>query len=173
MPPRATTPRTARRTCTVKARGEGSVIAVSLRPTRDDWGKVSFASTLFLAPVLDLLLARVPVEDQPEVRLGLQEALVNAAKHGNNLDPSKAVVVHFCYRQECFTWVIADDGSGFEPRRDCDCPEELLPEETAVGGRGTCLLHHIFDRVYWNRKGTRLVLRKNFKRRPLRFLFWG
>ncbi|MFN7514792.1 MAG: anti-sigma regulatory factor, partial [Microcystis sp.] len=47
---------------------------------------MSFASTLYLCPILDLLTASIPEELEPEIRLGLQEALVNAAKHGNHLD---------------------------------------------------------------------------------------
>ena len=50
---------------------------------------MSFASTLYLCPILDLLTASIPEELEPEIRLGLQEALVNAAKHGNHLDPAK------------------------------------------------------------------------------------
>ena len=71
------------------------MITISLRPVGRNWGTISFASTLYLCPILDLLLAEIPTQLQAELRLGLQEALVNAAKHGNNLDPSKTVIVRF------------------------------------------------------------------------------
>ena len=55
------------------------MIFVSLpSSTRRNSSTVSFASTLYLCPILDLLLLKVPEELQPEIRLGLQEALVNA-----------------------------------------------------------------------------------------------
>ena len=63
------------------------MIVTPVRPVGRKWRNLSFTSTLYLAPVLDLLLDEVPSEWQPELRLGLQEALVNAVKHGNSLDP--------------------------------------------------------------------------------------
>lgn len=127
---------------------------------------MSFASTLYLCPVLDLLLASIPAELQPEIRLGLQEALVNAAKHGNKLDPSKKVVVNFSATRGEYSWVISDQGSGFVPQ--CDCHDggqgHELPPEEAENGRGLCILHQIFDRVHWNSQGTELKLCKQVKR---------
>ncbi|ERN40687.1 anti-sigma regulatory factor (Ser/Thr protein kinase) [Rubidibacter lacunae KORDI 51-2] len=148
------------------------MIAVSLRPTRCNWGTLSFASTLYLCPILDLLLAKVPEEDRPEVRLGLQEALVNAAKHGNNLDPTKTIVVHYSYEERQYTWVISDNGSGFDPQRTCEYPEDLLPSEFLDRGRGTCILHKVFDRVHWNCEGTQLVLSR-YITKPRWFPFWS
>jgi anti-sigma regulatory factor (Ser/Thr protein kinase) len=131
---------------------------------------MSFASTLYLYPILDLLLTNVPSELQPEIRLGLQEALVNAAKHGNKLDPSKTVIVQFSSTKEGYSWVISDQGAGFVPHCPCnhDHHPELPPEE-AENGRGLCILHEIFDLVHWNRQGTQLKLCKQIKKnkRPL------
>ncbi|NJK50361.1 anti-sigma regulatory factor [Candidatus Gracilibacteria bacterium] len=94
------------------------MIAISLPATRGSWSKMSFTSTLYLCPVLDLLLAKVPSQLEPEIRLGLQEALVNAAKHGNKLDPSKTIVVQFSVDKEGYSWIISDEGCGFTP--NCD-----------------------------------------------------
>lgn len=116
---------------------------------------VSFPSTLYLCPVLDLLLSKIPSSLHPEVRLGLQEALVNAAKHGNNLDPSKPVVVKFSSRNGEYSWLICDQGHGF-----CQCDDDSFPPEDSFNGRGLCLLHHIFDRVLWNKRGTEVKLCK-------------
>ena len=136
------------------------MIAISLRPLGRDWGTISFASTLYLCPILDLLLEQIPRKWQPEVRLGLQEALVNAAKHGNNLDPSKTVVVHFSVINDEYWWIISVEGSGFSHachQAEGDCS---LPNDESESGRGLCLLHQIFDQVHWNRKGTELRLCK-------------
>jgi serine/threonine-protein kinase RsbW len=136
------------------------MIAISLRPPKYDWGTMSFASTLYLCPILDLLLAKIPEECRSEVRLGLQEALVNAATHGNNLDPSKAIVVQYSITDDQYSWIISDKGSGFNP--SCRCTEQLryIPPEEAESGRGMCILHQVFDQVHWNHQGTKLRLCK-------------
>ncbi|EKF05391.1 putative anti-sigma protein [Tolypothrix sp. PCC 7601] len=107
---------------------------------------------------------------QAELRLGLQEALVNAAKHGNNLDPSKTVLVRFSLIDNQYWWIISDQGNGFSPssesESDSDCdpdPIDYLPPDEAESGRGLCLLHQIFDQVEWNRKGTELRLCKQLE----------
>jgi serine/threonine-protein kinase RsbW len=159
------------------------VITISLRPVGRNWGTISFASTLYLCPILDLLLAEIPAKMQAELRLGLQEALVNAAKHGNNLDPSKKVIVRFSLIDNQYWWVISDQGGGFdvksspgnvhadpfETSSDLNCdddPTEYLPPDEAESGRGLCILHQIFDQVEWNRKGTELRLCKQVETRP-------
>jgi serine/threonine-protein kinase RsbW len=141
------------------------VIAISLRPVGRDWGTISFASTLYLCPILDLLLEQIPRKWQPEIRLGLQEALVNAAKHGNNLDPSKTVVVHFSVVNDEYWWIISDQGSGFTHNCDRSDHECSLPDNESESGRGLCLLHQIFDHVHWNRQGTELRLCKQVNSR--------
>jgi len=149
------------------------VIAISSRPVGQNWVTIGFASTLYLCPILELLLADVPSAWQAEVRLGLQEALVNAAKHGNKLDPSKKVLVRFSAVQDRYCWVISDQGSGF--KASCDCGLHLNNDENANDrgferpepekecGRGLFILELIFDRVEWNCQGTELTLVKQFK----------
>jgi serine/threonine-protein kinase RsbW len=145
------------------------VIAISSRPVQRNWVTLSFASTLYLCPILDLLLAEIPDRCQAEIRLGLQEALVNAAKHGNKLDPSKTVIVRFSIIKHQFWWIISDQGSGFRP--PCSCRTALieeyhnredsgLPVDDHECGRGLYILHQIFDRVEWNPEGTELTLCK-------------
>ncbi|MBD1927043.1 anti-sigma regulatory factor [Trichocoleus sp. FACHB-90] len=142
------------------------MIAISQRPMGRTSGMISFASTLYLCPVLDLLLAEIPERWQAEIRLGLQEALVNAAKHGNKLDPSKTVSVRFSVVEGQYWWVISDEGVGFSPPCDCRCdPEEFLPHDESESGRGMCILHQIFDQVHWNHQGTELRLCKQVKNR--------
>jgi serine/threonine-protein kinase RsbW len=113
------------------------------------------------------LLAEIPAKLQAELRLGLQEALVNAAKHGNNLDPSKTVVVRFSLIDNQYWWVISDQGQGFSPITSHEeDPTDYLPPDESENGRGMCLLHQIFDQVEWNRKGTELRLCKQMESRP-------
>jgi serine/threonine-protein kinase RsbW len=142
------------------------VIAISLRPSGRKWGTVSFASTLHLCPVLDLLLMDVPPRWREDVRLGLQEALVNASKHGNNLDPNKTVIVRFSLMDGRYWWVISDQGSGFKPSVCSDeltCSEQEI-HEVGECGRGLYILHQVFDTVHWNQEGNELTLCKQVPR---------
>ena len=142
------------------------VCVVALSPPKQDcqdWQTISFASTLYLRPVLDRILADIPAQFQDDLRLGLQEALVNAAKHGNKLDPEKLVLVQFTKAQcECW-WIITDQGGGFSPPINY-CPLTLgqtSPETRQECGRGLYILHHVFDDVYWNGAGNELRLYKS------------
>lgn len=144
------------------------MISISLRPFERRGGTVSFASTLHLSPIVDLLLAQVPASLHYELRLGLQEALVNAAKHGNQLDPSKAVVVKFFVSNAQYWWVISDQGSGFLPGCCCSTNLELAYEDiyqVDECGRGLYILHQVFDYVQWNHRGTELRLCKELNHR--------
>lgn len=160
------------------------VMAPTVRLEKHQWRKLSFPSTLHLCPILDLLVDNVPEPWRFEVRLGLQEALVNAVKHGNGLDPSKRVCVHFSARNHRYWWTIADRGAGFKPPCCCHLPpiptlddefepmdfkpmdmdeeavEELLPENKQECGRGLFILHQVFDRVEWQEGGRVLHLYK-------------
>ncbi|MEM6251398.1 MAG: anti-sigma regulatory factor [Cyanobacteria bacterium P01_D01_bin.156] len=135
--------------------------------TGEKWDRLSFASTLYLCPILDTLLEHAPAEMHDELRLGLQEALVNAAKHGNCLDPGKQVSVQYAEIHGDYWWIITDQGSGFDIPYECEkCPEEQANEGTYDCGRGLFILHQIFDQVHWSQKGNEVRLCKRWKRWP-------
>lgn len=140
------------------------MVATSSHSAKRSWNTISFASTLYLVPVLDLLLAEIPSQWRPEVRLGLQEALVNAAKHGNKLDPSKTILVRFSIVTDQYWWIISDQGSGFRPlqSREVELEHSSICQERECG-RGLYILHQVFDKVQWNRQGTELRLCKQVK----------
>lgn len=140
------------------------MIALPMRSVKQEWGTMAFASTLYLCPVLDILLADIPDLWQAELRLGLQEALINAARHGNKLDPSKKVRIRFSVADDQYWWIISDEGKGFQPPHRLTSQEDYLPDTEAECGRGLCLLHKIFDHVYWNSNGTEVRLGKSLNR---------
>lgn len=140
------------------------MIALSMRPVGQQWGTMAFASTLYLCPVLDILLADIPSSWQPELRLGLQEALINAAKHGNELDPGKQIKVRFSVAEDQYWWIISDEGCGFLPPQKLSNQEDYLPDTKSEGGRGLYLLYEVFDHVYWNSNGTELRLGKSLRK---------
>lgn len=92
------------------------------------------------------------------VHLAVEEALINAIKHGNGHDPSKSV--RFCCRvsSERVQIEIADDGQGFNPRAVPDC---TMDENLEVpSGRGLMLMRSFMSRVEYNDKGNCVVMEK-------------
>jgi len=49
------------------------------------------------------------------VHLTLEEAFLNAVKHGNKMDPTKKVKIDYCVDPDKVEISITDEGSGFEP----------------------------------------------------------
>jgi serine/threonine-protein kinase RsbW len=139
------------------------MIAISVQPSHQEQKVLSFASTLYLRPILNLLLAEVSPLWRHDLRLGLQEALVNAACHGNRLDPQKRVVVHFTVTRHQYVWTIIDEGAGCPERKskDCGCEDPEFEQEC---GRGIYMLRQIFDEVEWLPPGNHLRLCKDIRR---------
>ena len=126
------------------------------------WADFITPSTLQLAPLLELLLEPVNgAVRQAELQLGLQEALVNAVRHGNGCDPLKCLRVRQIITPRWLIWQVQDEGPGIPPAARCP----TLPDPPgALGGRGLFLIHHCFDDVRWSARGNRLQLAV---RRPL------
>jgi serine/threonine-protein kinase RsbW len=137
----------------------GAIAQVDVPP--EESPKLTFHSTLFLRPIVDRLLTKVPSGWREDLRLGLQEALVNASIHGNSLNPDKRVTVRYGCNCGEYWWEITDEGDGFQPPTIVLCQEECLPECEAESGRGLFLLYNIFDRVFWNENGTGVRLCKS------------
>ena len=93
------------------------------------------------------------------VRLALEEALVNAIKHGNRLDPNKTVFVLCQISQEMVRVVIEDQGAGFRLQDVPDPTEDENLEKP--GGRGIMLMRAFLSVVEYNERGNRVVLEKH------------
>ncbi len=92
------------------------------------------------------------------VRLALEEALVNAIKHGNHMDPAKTVRVEWSISQEFVRVVIEDQGIGFQPEAVPDPTEEENLERPC--GRGIMLMRAFMSHVEYQGRGNVLVLEK-------------
>ena len=135
------------------------------RWSKSKWDSLSFASTLYLHPIIDTLLDavahRVSLPVCHELRLGLQEALVNAAKHGNQLNPAKQISVDYARRGNDYWWIVRDQGSGFDFPKSCGLPVCVEADDfTEECGRGLFILYQIFDDVTWDQESRALHLRK-------------
>lgn len=130
------------------------------------WSDFITPSTLQLAPLLELLLEPIAcVDHQAELQLGLQEALVNAVRHGNGCDPAKCLRVRRIETPRWVVWQVQDEGPGLP----MDARLASLPEALdALTGRGMFLIHHCFDDVRWSARGNRVqVAARRRQRAPL------
>jgi serine/threonine-protein kinase RsbW len=92
------------------------------------------------------------------VRLALEEALVNAIKHGNRMDPDKTVRVECEISSELIRVVIEDQGPGFQPD---DVPDPTVEENLERPcGRGIMLMRAFMSLVEYQGRGNILVLEK-------------
>ena len=95
------------------------------------------------------------------IKLALEEALVNAIKHGNQLDLSKSVSISYQVLRLSFEIRITDQGPGFDP--------DDWPDPTAIEnlerpcGRGVMLMRHYMSDVEYYPPGNSLRMRRDFK----------
>lgn len=98
---------------------------------------------------------------QPErsnLFIALDEAFVNAVKHGNKNDPNKLlkITAELSPKEAAFT--VEDEGQGFDVHQipdPCD-PANLF----RTSGRGVLLIYNIMDEVEYNAQGNRVKMIK-------------
>ena len=82
------------------------------------------------------------------IHLSLEEAILNAVKHGNKFDTSKKVVVDYSITDEKCDITITDEGKGFDPNT---LPDPRAEENLyKPGGRGVLLIRSYMDVVEFN-----------------------
>lgn len=103
-------------------------------------------------------------DDVFAVHLALEEAFLNAVKHGNKMDPSKKVTLEYLVDDEKVEIRMADEGPGFDPRSipDPRMGENLYRPE----GRGLLLMTTYMDMVEYNDQGNGLCMVR-YKKRPV------
>ena len=113
-------------------------------------------SSLQLTEFVDQLLE--PLKKRRNLylyKLGLHEALVNAVKHGNKLNPHKSIKVKRIITPNWCVWQIHDQGNGLElKKRIFQLPKRV----DSINGRGLYIINECFDDVRWSPKGNRLQL---------------
>jgi serine/threonine-protein kinase RsbW len=92
------------------------------------------------------------------IKLALEEALVNAIKHGNQMDRSKTVQIAYRVTAERFDVLVADQGPGFDP---ADVPDPTAVENLErPSGRGVMLMKHYMNVVGYNESGNSVFMTK-------------
>jgi serine/threonine-protein kinase RsbW len=94
-------------------------------------------------------------------RIGLEEALVNAVKHGNREDPGKRVRVSYQLTARELVADVVDEGTGFCPDL---LPDPFLPDNLMRPcGRGVFLMRAYMTWVRFNAKGNGVTLCKRHR----------
>lgn len=113
--------------------------------------------------VLEYLLKRVEKlgvinPDQSNLFVALDEAFVNAVKHGNRFDTQKLVRITAEVSKQEARFTIEDEGEGFDVAK---VPDPLDPENLfKTSGRGVLFIYNIMDEVMYNDRGNRLTMVK-------------
>ena len=101
---------------------------------------------------------RFDERDVFSVKLALEEALVNAIKHGNQMDRSKKIHINYQLTPERLEIHIVDEGCGFDPR---DVPDPMAVENLERPcGRGLLLMRHYMNEVYYADRGRSVRMSK-------------
>jgi serine/threonine-protein kinase RsbW len=92
------------------------------------------------------------------IKLALDEALINAIKHGNKLDPAKKVRVEAKINSKKIEIVVEDQGPGFKRN---GVPDPTHPDNLCkTSGRGILLMESYMDSVKWSKNGRRVHMIK-------------
>lgn len=96
-----------------------------------------------------------------DVQLAVEEAIVNAIRHGNKSQLKKTVHIDCEINDEAIVIAVEDEGQGFDVSNlpDPTAGENLLKP----GGRGLLIIRNKMDKVEFNSKGNKIIMTKFFK----------
>ncbi len=113
--------------------------------------------------ILDYLMGRVEKQgvvrpDRSNLFVALDEAFVNAVKHGNKFNAQKLVRITAEISNQEASFTVEDEGEGFDVN---SIPDPLDPENLfKTSGRGVLFIYNIMDEVKYNERGNRLTMVK-------------
>jgi serine/threonine-protein kinase RsbW len=113
--------------------------------------RLDFASRLDMLDLLQVVLTHVSglvgfdEETTHYMSVAVRESVVNAMKHGNQLDEAKRVAVDFVLKQDSLEIEVTDEGVGF----DLEGVPDPLAEENLLKafGRGIFFMRSFMDEV--------------------------
>ena len=97
-------------------------------------------------------------DDQFAIQMAVEEALMNAIKHGNESNPDKPVHVVLKFSDTQFYGKITDQGVGFDPTCICDPTADENVDKAC--GRGVMLMKNFVDTVSYNACGNEVEMTK-------------
>lgn len=99
---------------------------------------------------------QIPEDIYGNILVSITEAVNNAIRHGNKLDPQKKVDFSFEASEKAYQFRIIDQGKGFDPDK---IPDPTLPENIAKpDGRGIFIMRNLSDQVEFEDKGRKVEI---------------
>ena len=93
------------------------------------------------------------------ILVSLSEAVNNAIKHGNKLDPNKLVSFVFDPSETEFNFTVVDQGGGFDYM---NIPDPTHPDNLEKpDGRGIFIMKNLSDKVEFNESGSEVKISFN------------
>ena len=123
-------------------------------------GSTSSAVTSVREEILSKLKAHnFSEEDIFAVHLALEEAFINAVRHGHKMDATRGVKIDYSVTPDKVEVTVTDEGEGFDPEAvpDPRFGENLYKPE----GRGLFLMRSYMDVVKFNERGNSVCMVKN------------
>lgn len=104
-----------------------------------------------------------------ELKVIINELLLNAVKHGNKEDNNKLVrIAAGIEKGDCAFIDIQDDGEGYDYECLIDKAERLCSESNILNlketGRGLLIIKNLCDNIQFNEKGNRVIVEKKLVR---------
>jgi serine/threonine-protein kinase RsbW len=97
-----------------------------------------------------------PAQDVFRLHVALEEAVINAIRHGNKNDPRKWVRLRFQVTRDQVLVEVKDQGEGFDPRL---VPDPRAPENLErPSGRGLLLMRSYVTWLRHSENGTCVTL---------------
>jgi serine/threonine-protein kinase RsbW len=91
------------------------------------------------------------------IRLAMEEALVNAFRHGNRGETGREVTLEWRISADLAEFIVQDQGEGFDPSA---VPDPTLDENLEIpSGRGIMLMRAYMHEVEYLPPGNRIRLR--------------
>ncbi|BAX80159.1 MAG: ATP-binding protein [Labilibaculum antarcticum] len=86
-----------------------------------------------------------------KISVAIIEAVNNAILHGNQLDINKKVKIEYNIDDESISFIVGDEGKGFD---FSNIPDPTLPENLEkTHGRGIFLMNHLADDIEFAKNG--------------------
>ena len=101
-------------------------------------------------------LYNINEDNYGNILVALTEAVNNAIYHGNLADPGKQIDISFKSRNESISFIIKDQGKGFDYN---GLPDPTDPKHIdQPNGRGVFLMRNLADKVEFEDAGSKVVL---------------
>ena len=123
--------------------------------------EIRYIKEVWLRILTDLKSYKVDQDTLFDIRLCVEEALINAVVHGNRSDDRLFVNVSYWVKDADFNIEIENEGSGFDYR--------LIPDPTTDdnimknSGRGVYLIKNLMDSVEFDKGGKIIKMVKHLK----------